>query len=270
MRIPTSWPRPRTLAAAGAITAVAVLAALLLTGTRDRAPDPGTVPPGTGTGPPTSPAPRPPSSDLFGHRLDTAGGESGSTLPQDPATRPDPSRPDYLAAPPAGLVWQRLWVGAAAPVSASDGPAAITDGIATGFAPTPQGAALAAADALARALAAPDPIWRDVLADRFYTETPRHHHELADRFARARAATGPVAAMYVVVPSGVRVTAYRPGESAQVHLAFRARVGWTYATWPMAWVQGDWRVRVPVDVERLWAAATPVTDLSAFGDWTTP
>lgn len=206
----------------------------------------------------------PPGTDLFGNRLEVPGAESGVAVPQDITARPDPGKPDYLSTAPAGLRWQRGWSGAALPISSSDGPTTIRDGIATGFARTPQGAALAAADALARALAAPEPVWQQVVRDRYYGGgTP-----LLDRFARSRERT-PDAGRYVVVPDGVRV---RPGyrdDLAVVEFAARDDLGYRVATWPMAWIDGDWRVRVPAEIETLWGPGTYVTTLAGFGSWKT-
>ncbi|MFI6041958.1 hypothetical protein ACIA8C_10005 [Nocardia sp. NPDC051321] len=210
-----------------------------------------------------SAATRPPTTDLFGARLEVPAEESGVALNQEPGARLDPARPDYLTASPARMQWQRGWGGAALPISGSDGPAQITNGVAQDFAHTPQGAALAALDALGRALSAPEGIWQQVVAERYYGGGPA----LVNRFARSRART-PDAARYVVVPDGVRV---RPGyrdDLAVVEIAHRTTGGYTIATWPMAWVGGDWRVRVPEDIETLWGPGVSTPTLAeAFGSW---
>ncbi|MGQ4618982.1 hypothetical protein [Nocardia sp. R7R-8] len=251
------------------ITAV-VIAVFVLTITHDNTSsdhraDPGN--PSTPTArtlpdlPPTTPT-LPPTTDLFGNRLEVTADDAGSALPQDPSTRPDPTRPDYLTAPPARLQWQRGWGGAALPVSGSDGPTRIDHGIASGFARTPQGAALAAADALARALAAPDVVWQQAVGERYYGGGKA----LADRFARSRQRT-PEAARYVVVPDGVRVQPGYRDDLAVVQFAARDTLGYNVSTWPMAWIDGDWRVRVPDDIEILWAPGTPTSTLTGFGSW---
>ncbi len=206
-----------------------------------------------------------PTTDLFGARLDTPADPAGIALGQDAARRPNPAGPDYMTAAPAGMMWQRGWGGAALPFSVSDGPAGVRDGVATGFAPTPQGAGLAAYDALARVLAAPEEVWQRVLAARFTGPSA----DLVTRFGRSRAATTD-AARYVVVPDGFRIDEYataRP-EFAVVRIAVRDRSGTAYTSWPMVWVDGDWRVRTPDDIEDLWAPATPVAaGAPGFGAW---
>ncbi|WP_280335703.1 hypothetical protein [Nocardia wallacei] len=263
--------RRRGLLVLAAISSSAVLlAAAVLAFTRD---DHDTaIPAATSTAAPPTIATTPsgpmlpPTVDLFGNWLDIPADPAGQPLPQDPAARPDPGRPDYLTAPPAGLAWQRGWDGAAIPVSRSDGPAQIIAGIATGFAHTPQGAALAALDAIARASAAPEGIWQTVVGQRFLGGG----HTLLDRFARSHRTT-PHAGRYLTVPDGVRVLpGYQP-DFAVVQIAVRARDGWTYSTWPMAYTDGDWRIRVPDDPETLWQPGTSIATLTYFGTWrTTP
>ncbi|PPJ02271.1 hypothetical protein [Nocardia cyriacigeorgica] len=213
---------------------------------------------------PSSEPQRPPTIDAFGNRLDIPSSEAGTPLPQEPRARPDPASPDYLRTAPARLHWQRGWGGAALPVSASDGPTHIRDGIASGFARTPQGAALAAHDALARALAAPEGIWQTAVRTRFYGGG----NALVARFSLARART-PDAARYVVVPDGVRIQPGYRDDLAVVEFAVRSDVGYGVSVWPMVWVDGDWRVRVPDNIETLWQRGTSTPTLTGFGTWKT-
>lgn len=262
-------PRHLLIILLASITAV-VIAALVLTITNDNGSGDIPADPGSTTAPterrfpdlPPSGVSLPPTTDLFGNRLEVPHEEAGAVLPQDPSGRPDPAGPDYLITPPARMQWQRGWGGAALPVSASDGPTRIQDGIATGFARTPQGAALAAVDALARTLAAPDGVWQQVVGERYYGGG----QELLDRFARSRAATRN-AARYVVVPDGVRIQPSYRDDLAVVQVATHDELGYTIATWPMAWIDGDWRVRVPQNIETLWGPGTSVATLTGFGSW---
>ncbi|MGC4989878.1 hypothetical protein [Nocardia salmonicida] len=216
--------------------------------------------------PPTTDAQaRPPTVDMFGHRLEVPADDAGATLSQSDAGRIDPARPDYLTAAPTRLQWQRIWGGAAVPVSGSDGPARIDGGIAHGFARTPQGAALAALDAIGRVYAAPDPTWRQVVRERFYGGGDA----LVDGFARSRSGT-PGIARYVTVPEGVRVQPGYRDDLAVVQLAVRTTSGYAIATWPIVWVADDWRIRVPDDIETLWRPATPTPSTTGFGIWSQP
>ncbi|MRH92953.1 hypothetical protein GFY24_36995 [Nocardia sp. SYP-A9097] len=203
-----------------------------------------------------------PTTDLFGNRLEVPADPAGEPLAQDPAWRPDPEQSNYLTVAPSRLRWQRGWGGAALPVSGSDGPTSIERGVASGFADTPQGAALAACDAIARAFAAPDDIWPNVVRARYLGGG----QPLVDRIAQSRAET-PTAATYLVVPEGIRILPGYRADFAVVQIAVRASGGWAYANWPMAWHDGDWRVRVPDAIESLWDPAIPVGSLIDFGSW---
>ncbi|KZM70415.1 hypothetical protein [Nocardia terpenica] len=249
-----------------AVSVVLVVAALaVLAATRHpdaRTPDRST--PETTTGTPIVPSLDPgrvPTADLLGNRLEVVGDDAGQALPQDPSLRPSPSLPDYLWMPPARLQWQRGWGGAALPVSGSDGPTRIDAGVASGFADTPQGAALAACDAIARVLAAPEGVWQTVIRQRYLGAGPAFE----DRIARSRRNT-PDAARYVTVPDGIRIMPYRP-DFAVVEIAVPADQGWVYSTWPMAYTDGDWHVRVPDDIDTLWEPGVPMTSLTGFGSW---
>ncbi|WP_040797772.1 hypothetical protein [Nocardia higoensis] len=249
-----------------AVIATIVVTVLVLTITRgEQRPTVPTSAPSSTQANRLSPAPAGQfSADLFGNRLEIPADEAGDAVVQDPGARPDPAHPDYLVSPPAQMRWQRGWGGAALPTSVSDGPATIRDGIASGFARTPQGAALAAADALARVLAAPEGTWQRVVVERYHGA----EQALVDRFARSRART-PDAARYVVVPDGVRVVPGYSPDFAVVEFAARDRLGYRIARWPMTWLDGDWRVAVPVDIETLWGPGTYTDSLSGFGTWRT-
>ncbi|MET7772088.1 hypothetical protein [Nocardia sp. NPDC005366] len=261
---------PRLLIIVFTAIVVVVIVVFVVTITRDdepTPPEPQTPRPDatTLTEPrPTATATVGPTADLFGNRLEVPASEAGIALTQDRARRADPSQPDYLIRPPAGMAWQRGWGGAALPVSIGDGPTSITDGIASGFARTPQGAGLAAADALGRALAAPERTWRQVVATRYRGGG----QALLDRFARSRART-PDAARYVTVPDGVRIAQGYSPDYAVVEFAIRDGLGYRIARWPMAWADGDWRVAVPTEIETLWGPGTYVDSMTGFGAWRT-
>ncbi|MFD3427500.1 hypothetical protein [Nocardia fluminea] len=258
----------RTLLILLSIIAAVVIAVFVLTVTSGDQTDTAQPParsgqPTTTAMPPTTPAAaRPPTVDMFGNRLEVPIEEAGAALPQVAEERIEPTRPDYLSAAPARLQWQRIWDSAAVPVSGSDGPSLIDAGVAAGFARTPQGAALAAMDAIGRVYAAPEPIWRMVVRDRFYGGGDT----LIDQFARSRT-SAPDMARYVTVPEGVRVQPGYREDLAVVQLAVRSTTGYAIATWPMVWVEGDWRIRVPDDTASLWRPATPTLSTAGFGKW---
>lgn len=262
----TRTPRWLLPAVAGLILLVAAITALSVESHHDSSGAGGHSP--SSTLPTFAPAPSGqagfglPTIDAFGTRLDTPINPAGIALAQDPGTRPNPALgPQYLTAAPAGVMWQRGWNAAALPFSGSDGPTRVVDGIASGFADTPQGAGLAAWDAFARALAAPDGVWQRVLTQRFAGGGAA----LRDRFAHSRA-DNPDVGRNVVVPAGFRIHPdYRP-DFATVDVAVRTPEQISYGTWAMVWVDGDWRVRVD-DIDSLWAPATAVASLADFGVW---
>ncbi|WP_216918272.1 hypothetical protein [Nocardia noduli] len=259
---------PRLLIIVFTAIVVVVIVVFVVTITRDDEPDPPEQTPRpdtTFTEPhPTATTSLGPTADLFGNRLEIVSSEAGTALAQDRARRADPGQPDYLVRAPVGMAWQRGWGGAALPVSIGDGPATITDGIASGFARTPQGAGLAAADALGRALAAPDHTWQQVIATRYRGGG----QALVERFARSRART-PDAARYVTVPDGVRVAEGYSPDYAVVEFAIRDGLGYRIARWPMVWAGWDWRVAVPTEIETLWGPGTYVDSMTGFGVWRT-
>lgn len=253
------------------IIASIVVIAFVVTVTDDDQPE-NLQPPRAHTEPPADHTPstppaqtRPPTVDMFGNRLEVPADDAGATLTQTLDGRIDPTRPDYLTAAPARLQWQRIWGGAAVPVSGSDGPARIDGGVAAGFARTPQGAALAAMDAIGRAYAAPETIWQRVVRERFYSGSDA----LIDGFARSRA-SAPGMARFVTVPEGVRIQSGYRDDLAVVQLAVRSTSGYAIATWPLVWVDGDWRIRVPDDVETLWGSGTSTVSTAGFGNWRQP
>ncbi|WP_157186606.1 hypothetical protein [Nocardia jiangxiensis] len=257
---------PRVLALIGSAVTIAVVVVVVLLDHHDSH--------GSNSAQPAVPVPQPttsaapgssqfglPSVDMFGNRLETPPNPAGVVVPQAPALPDLRTRPDYLSSSPVGVRWESGWGGAALGFSSSDGPARILDGVASGYADTPQGAGLAAYDALGRALAASDGVWQRVVAQRYVGAGPA----LVQRLVQSRANTSHVA-KYIVVPDGFRVLAgYRP-DFAVVQIAVRATAGWAYSTWPMAWVDGDWKVRVPNDPADLWDS-THLDSLTGFGAW---
>ncbi|SIS23271.1 hypothetical protein [Williamsia sterculiae] len=113
-----------------------------------------------GAGEDSDPAYAPDTTDAFGRRVRVPRDTAGIALAQQPAR--DTDRP--TAQPPVGMVWEKTF-GVPMPYSVSDGPAAVTDGMATGFARTAQGSALAGWQILLRASVAPQAVRDKILAD---------------------------------------------------------------------------------------------------------
>ena len=158
---PTTPPRPtsrRTLWLAGIAVVVVVIVATVLVLSLNRG--------GTTTNRPVATAPSPTAP-----ATSSASGESGFTgttvdkfnkpvqLPANPAGQLLPQSaktPQGQNDVPAGLTWEKLYDLPIVPFSTSDGPTTIKDGVAQGWARTPQGAALAGASILSMWLGGPD------------------------------------------------------------------------------------------------------------------
>ncbi len=154
---------PPAVLGAGAVLAVAVVAVVTVFAVRDDAP------PGQGSRPTTAsadpsgaPAPGPSfagsGKDSFGHRFDIPKDPAGQPLSQSGAPR-TPTDPEWQSGAPGGTNqpggWQQVYGGPVVPFSTTDGPARIDNGVPSGFAKTPQGAALAAEQIYWRTVARP-------------------------------------------------------------------------------------------------------------------
>ncbi|MGW5317796.1 hypothetical protein [Nocardia thailandica] len=143
------------------------------------------------------------------------------------------------------------------PFTASDGPTAIDGAVASGYAHTPQGAAIAALQISMRMLYSPD--FARVVAEQ--TDLPQSERSkiLTARAANPRLAASAVQAS-TVQPAGFKLGAYS-NESATVYYAY-PRLDATYRVARMAvvWKDGDWRY-----TNRFGADAHPdITDLTGF------
>ncbi|UGT56545.1 MULTISPECIES: hypothetical protein [Nocardia] len=154
-------PGARDRASFGMIASGALLALILVVGAvvyftsggdaaTDDAPPPAQAAGGTGFADP--------EIDVLGRRVDIPNNPAGQPLEQVPGTQRTPVDSDWLTAAPVGTNrphgWQRVY-GASVPFSTSDGPTRIQNGMAVGYARTPQGAALAAAQITYRLNARP-------------------------------------------------------------------------------------------------------------------
>jgi len=210
-----------------------------------------------------------PEVDLFGRRVDVPNNPAGQPLPQDPAAQRKPSDPDWLTGRPAGLDqprgWQRVY-GASVPFSTSDGPARIENGQAVGYAHTPQGAVLAAAQITYRLNARP--------ADRelYVTQVRASAQQLAeyDRAMdqnRLPAQQPERITRYFVAPDAFQVESYAD-DLAVVRFASRGQVVdgrqlWVALRLVMVWEAGDWRLK-PATVE-----GSRTEYIESLAGWTT-
>ncbi|WP_433206629.1 hypothetical protein ACQP1G_20415 [Nocardia sp. CA-107356] len=189
-----------------------------------------------------------PETDLFGRRIDIPRNPDGALRAQTVPPK-HAGDPDWLSAAPAGLReqggWQRVH-GAVVPFSTSDGPTRIHDGVADGYAHTPQGAALAAAMSLYQVAARPGD--RAVSAARLVL-SPADQATLDSGINSGRLPHQQPASLTrtLIAYDAFRIDTFAD-DLAVVRLAVRGEQSaqarsWVTAKIPMVWYQGDWRLR---------------------------
>ncbi|MBF6302452.1 hypothetical protein IU459_33665 [Nocardia amamiensis] len=210
-----------------------------------------------------------PEVDAFGRRVDIPRNPAGQLRDQTVRGR-QPSDPDWLSAPPAGLRepggWQRVH-GAVVPFSTSDGPTRIGDGLAAGYARTPQGAALAAAASVNQVAARPGD--RAVVAARMVlTAADQAAFDAGIAAGKLPRQQPESVTRTLLAPDGFRIDSYA-ADLAVLRLAAHAQRepsgirSWLTVTVPMVWHDGDWRIRgngrqLPTET---------VTDLTGWTLW---
>ncbi|WP_225727363.1 MULTISPECIES: hypothetical protein [unclassified Nocardia] len=211
-----------------------------------------------------------PEVDILGRRIDIPNNPAGQPLPQDPSRQRKPADPDWLTAAPEGTTaphgWQRVY-GASVPFSTSDGPARIEDGLAVGYAHTPQGAALAAAQIAYRLNARP--------ADRdLYARQVRANAQQIAAYDRALAADKlpkqqpEKITRYLVASDAFKIDDYAD-DLAILRLASRGQVldgkqTWSAVRLVMVWDAGDWRLK---PTSSTGAQAESVESLQGWTPW---
>lgn len=242
-------PYARDRVSFGVVVSAAVLTLIVLVGVfvyvgRDDKPGAGSAPLATARGEGFAT----PEVDVFGRRVDVPNNAAGQPLPQDPSRQHSPSDPDWLTAPPAGTTsprgWQRVY-GVSVPFSTSDGPRQIDDGLAVGFAHTPQGAALAAAQITYRLNARP--------ADRdlYMRQVRASAQNIADYDKALHSDRLPTQqpesiTRYLVASDAFKIDNYAD-DMAIVRLATRGpalegKPVWVALRLVMVWDAGDWRL----------------------------
>ncbi|MGW6728761.1 hypothetical protein ACWF9G_22915 [Nocardia sp. NPDC055029] len=260
------------LAAAAIFLIILVVVGLSIAFTRTRSED--TAPTTTTTAPTTTSAPAAtgfatPQVDTFGRRVDVPNNLAGQPLEQTVAQR-KPTDPEWKTAAPAGTRdkggWQRV-SGAVVPFSTSDGPTRLDSGIPTGYAHTPQGAALAAAYVMWETGARPGD---RALRERMVVMTPA---QLAE-FDRLKAA-GKVpdqqpesVTRYMLAPDAFRVESFSD-DLCVLYLATRSEPDkngaerWISSQLAMVWDGRDWRMQLPAD------SRLPQQTVFSLAGWTT-
>jgi hypothetical protein len=238
------------------------------TNTRPTAgPTPSAVPssgPGTATGFAL------PLTDPFGRRIDVPNNRYGQVLDQT-APQHKPTDPDWLTAAPAGTHgadahgWQQVY-GATVPFSTSDGPTGLSAGAPTGYAHTPQGAALAAAYVMWETTARPaDRALRERMVVMSAQDFAQFDQLEAAGKLPERAPDSVTA--YMFAPDAFRIISWAP-DLCVLDLATRAdpdstgTPGWLSSQLAMVWDGSGWRMRLPA------TRALPQESLYSLTGWT--
>lgn len=231
---PSPWTRPRFLLAAGFLALVVILAAAVALRPSKQpentaAPSPSAT---AGAGQPTSAA---------------------SALPTAKPTKA-----------PAGVTWE-LAGQAAVPVSDTAGPRTVHGGTASGYAHTPEGALIAAAQTAARAgFSAGRKSWEPTVEQQFVPSSERDQLLAAlHSQPEQQAQPGELSPL-----AGFIYQAYSP-ETAVIGLVYQAPGGGTnyhVVTTTMQWHGGDWKMVAPPGGSWL-AVSRQATDLAGVVEW---
>lgn len=211
---------------------------------------------------------------LFHHGKDTSGGAPppNAIAPSGSVAADVPAGPDASALPtavptqaPADVSWQLVGQGSV-PVSKTAGPRTVIGGVAAGFAHTPEGALLAAAQLAERAaFSSGRASWEPTVQHSFVPGPDR------DRLlANLRSVPAQQAAPGKVSPLiGFEYQAYTP-DTAVIGLVYRAPDATppTYhvVTTTMQWRDGDWRMVPPPGGSWL-SVNRQATDLTGVIEW---
>lgn len=193
----------------------------------------------------------PPSLDPLGRRVETPSNPNGLALPQNPAQRQsrgfvshcpaDPSDATgtvFCSTPPYGLMWQRVHA-VPMPFSTSDGPTGIAGELPIGFAPTPQGAALAAQQLTARSLAGKSAAVA-VTASRMVFDPPELRNKQLDGFA-ALPEWPPIPLDRI---EAYRVAYWAPDYAVIEFASATSQTGaWTTGRVDLVWRDNDWWIK---------------------------
>ncbi|MGI8682382.1 MAG: hypothetical protein ACR2JO_09725 [Mycobacteriales bacterium] len=227
--------RARTIAAAAVVGLIVLAAAVVIWFTRG--------------GSPPAAAPKPSAA------------ASPTTAASSPAATPAAPDATVPNSPPPGITWG-LFQGVALPSSHSSGPTRVSGPVYAGYAHTPTGALLAAAQISSRYLISPGQDWRQV-EERQVVPGPGR-----DVYVQKRAKVDSTS----VPPgtygqfAGFRFVTYSP-DVAVVQFVSRFSSGnLQVATDTVRWLDGDWKLQLQPD-----GSATPtvqsVSTLAGFVPW---
>ena len=211
-----------------------------------------------------------PTVDRLGRRVDIPKWPGGWALPQSPVEY-GPYNPAVPAPAPAGVSWQKVGDGAIVPFSTSDGPSAVNGLTATGFAHTPQGAAIAAVQIALRLGSANNETARGI----YDNQTVMTASQRSELYAQLDA-EGPyhrgasdAALTYQTKSDGFRILDYAD-DLAVIETASPAEKAadgtsqWLTTRLIATWVDGDWKLTFP---EQLGDPTGTATSLSGWTTW---
>ncbi len=184
------------------------------------------------------------------------GGGPSSTPPASTstATPTDPAATAVPAAPPPDVTWA-LWKGIALPASSSAGPTNVHDGIAEGYAHTPEGALIAGVQIMYRGGygSTHEVIDRQVVAG------PGRDRLLTKRAAVDGSSGAPQIA-------GFKYANYSDAR-ADIALVLQTKEGsLTSLLMSLSWDNGDWRLIPTLDGEIV-SSATAVPNIAGYVSW---
>lgn len=184
-----------------------------------------------------------------------------SLVQQPSATSGSPTAvPAPLTAAPAGVTWE-LFEGVALPTSRTDGPTRVEGPVHAGFARTPTGALLAAAQISYRTLIDPDVAGLRRVADTQLVDGPGKTAYL--NLINQLRENDPPATGYAQI-AGFRYVTYGP-DLAVISLATRGNSGGIQVgTETMRWTDGDWKAELPASGLQ---QPQVVQDLSGYVPW---
>ncbi|OZD03353.1 hypothetical protein CH275_16355 [Rhodococcus sp. 06-235-1A] len=211
-----------------------------------------------------------PTVDRLGRRVDIPKWPGGWALPQSPIDY-GPYNPAVPVPAPAGVSWQKVNDGAIVPFSTSDGPSTVQGLTATGFAHTPQGAALAAVQIALRLGSANNETARGIYDNQTVMTAAQRSELYAQLDAEGpfhRGATD-AALSYQTKSDAFRILDYDQDlavieTASPAEKADNGTAQWLTTRLTATWVDGDWKLTFP---EQLGDLSGTATSLSGWTPW---